>query len=221
MRIPHARPTRVGRRFIDLDSDLTAAIVWTIEAGWTRAVRRAEVNRQTDEVTITECLRDGMRAALLDCCFPWAKTMIVAPGTESRSAPELTVPDGRTDIPMFLTNVFEKLKEHDPHAIVECKRVAEGDTTLAREYVVEGVDRFKTEKYGENHSNGFMVGYVISGSRRGVVNGINSYLHGRSRILELLDQGRVEAVPNCWLSEHPRRHGRSSILLHHSMLLVS
>jgi hypothetical protein len=32
--------------------------------------------------------------------------------------------------------------------------VAEGDTTLAREYVVEGIDRFRTGKYAENHIRG-------------------------------------------------------------------
>ena len=164
--------------------------------------------------------KDAMRAALVDYCFPWAKTMIVAPGTESRSTPGLTSPDGRTDIPVYLINVFEKLGEHDPHAIVECKRVAEGDTTLTREYVVEGVDRFGTGKYAGNHSKGFMVGYVLSGSRRGVVDGINAYLRARFRIREVLDEGPLGAILNCWLSEHPRRNGIRSILLHHSMLSV-
>ena len=161
-----------------------------------------------------------MRAALLQNRLPWAKTMIVAPGTESRSVPQLTAPDGRTDIPLFLTNVFAKLREHDPHAIVECKRVAEGNTSLAREYVVEGVDRFKSGKYGENHSNGFMVGYVISGSRQGVVKGINAYLQGQSRIGEILDERPARAVANCWISEHSRQPGKMPIALHHSMLLV-
>ena len=117
--------------------------------------------------------------------------------------------------------MFAKLREHDPHAIVECKRVAEGDTYLAREYVVEGVDRFKTGKYGENHANGFMVGYVISGTKTGVVDGINAYLRGRSRNCEILVSGRDGAISKCWLSEHPRRHGRTPILLHHTMLVVS
>lgn len=220
MRIPHARPTTVGRKLINLDSDLIAAIVCTIEAGWALAVNRVEVHAKADEVTITECLRDAMRAALLHHRFAWRKSMIVAPGTESRSLPDMTVPDGRTDIPLFLTNLFVKLAEHDPHAIVECKRVAEGNTTLAREYVVEGVDRFKTGKYGENHANGFMVGYVIAGSPTGVVKSINAYLLGRSRVSDILHSGQVGALSNRWLSEHPRPHGALPILLHHSMLLV-
>ena len=205
---------------IDLDSDLTAAIVRTIEAGWTIAAGRIEVHSGANEVAITECLRDAMRAALLQNGLPWAKTMIVAPGTESRSVPQLTAPDGRTDIPLFLTSVFAKLREHDPHAIVECKRVAEGDTSLARQYVVEGVDRFKIGKYGANHSNGFMVGYVISGSRRGVVKGVNAYLRGQFRNSEILDERSPRAVYNCWISEHSRQSGKMAIALHHSMLLV-
>lgn len=195
-----------------------AAVVQTIEAGWPIALARPEVTTVADEVTITECLRDAMRAALTLHRLPWRKTMIVGPGTESRSRAGMVSPDGRTDIPLFLTRVFSRSGEHDPHAILECKRVAEGDAKLAREYVVEGVDRFGSGKYGENHRRGFMLGYVLSGSAQGVVDAINRYLAGRSRSAEAL--ATAAALSNAWESEHPRV-GRGAIALHHSMLIIA
>jgi hypothetical protein len=160
-----------------------------------------------------------MREALRVHNLPWRKTMIVAPGSESRSQPGMTAPDGRTDPPLYLTRVYARSGEHDPHAIIECKRVAAGDTDLAREYVVEGVDRFRTGKYSENHARGFMVGYVLAGPPEAVVDGINRYLTGRKRLEELLERPR-SSVTQRWVSRHARAVPNEPISLHHAMLVV-
>lgn len=107
---------------------------------------------------MTERLRDGMRSAVKNASW----NLIILPGTESRSKSSVLLPDGRTDIPLMMIEVFSRTQEHDPHAIIECKRIAGSDTHLCREYVVEGIDRFASGKYGENHAVGFMVGYVLS-----------------------------------------------------------
>ena len=218
MRLPLGQSAAVGRRFIDLSPELTVAVIRTVEAGWPLALARPEVTAAADEVTITECLRDAMRAALVQHRFPWRKTMIVAPGTESRSRAGMVSPDGRTDIPLFLTRVFARSGEHDPHAILECKRVADGDAGLAREYVVEGIDRFRTGKYAENHRRGFMIGYLLSGTPQGVIDAVNRYLAGRSRHFEALaPAGTYQAI---WESEHPRTGG-GPIALHHAILAIA
>jgi hypothetical protein len=59
-----------------------------------------------------------MRAALVERGLPWRKTMAVLPGTDSRSKEGMVSPDGRTDIPLFLTRVFARSGEHDQHAII-------------------------------------------------------------------------------------------------------
>lgn len=220
MRLPLGQSTAVGRAFIDLSPELTLAVVRTVEAGWPIALARPEITPQADEVTITECLRDAMRAALVQHRLPWRKTMIVAPGTESRSRTGMVSPDGRTDIPLFLTRIFARSGEHDPHVILECKRVAEGDAGLAREYVVEGIDRFSTGKYAENHRRGFMIGYLLSGSAQGVVEAVNRYLAGRSRHAEALGPSGVGIALAAWESKHPRSSG-GPIALHHAMLAVA
>ena len=221
MRLPRARPSAIGRTFINLDDELTAAVVRTIEAGWELALSRPEIKPEADEVTITECLRDAMRAALSQKGFPWCKSMIVAPGTESRSRPGMTAPDGRTDIPLYLTFIFARSGEHDPHVILECKRLAQGNTTLARNYVVEGIDRFRTGKYAENHARGFMIGYVITGTRPAVVSGINNYLAGRSRHAEVLYPSNIQGLSDGWISKHPRHTGRLHVTLYHAMLTIA
>ncbi|WP_149539269.1 hypothetical protein [Siccirubricoccus phaeus] len=219
MRIPFGQSAAIGRTFINLNTELTVAILRTVEAGWELAAKREVVHPGADEVAITETLRDAMREALALRRLPWRKTMIVAPGSESRSRPGMTAPDGRTDIPLYLTRIFARSGEHDPHVIIECKRVAAGDTDLAREYVVEGIDRFRNGKYCENHARGFMVGYVLSGSPAAVVNGINSYLTGRKRLAELLSLAGAPELAG-WMSEHDRVTPNVPILLHHSMLVV-
>lgn len=219
MRLPLGQSAALGRTFIDLTPELTLAVLRTLEAGWPIPLARPEVTPQADEVTITECLRDAMRVALTQYRFPWRKTMIVAPGTESRSSAGMVSPDGRTDIPLFFTRVFVRSGEHDPHVILECKRVAEGDAALARGYVVEGIDRFRTGKYAGNHRRGFMIGYVILGTGTAVVTGVNCYLSGRSRHTENLEPATLAAGTG-WKSEHPRV-AEGNIVLHHAMLAVA
>ena len=70
--------------------------------------------------------------------------MVVLPGTGSRSRWDLDRLDGRTDIPILLVAILGTLGDHDPHHCAE--------------YVREGIDRFRTGKYGAHHATGFMAG---------------------------------------------------------------
>ncbi len=218
MRIPYDPPAPLGREFIELAPEVVAAILLTLSAGWLQACEFSDVNAQAGEVLMTERLRDGMRGELKSKTCPWRKTLIVLPGTESRSRSGVLIPDGRTDIPLMLIEVFLRTAEHDPHAIIECKRIAGSDTHLCREYVVEGIDRFATGKYGENHAIGFMVGYVLSGTGTESVNGINAYLMRRSRKKECLSLAGVCSASPSWESCHSRAKSLTPIRLHHAFL---
>jgi hypothetical protein len=133
----------------------------------------------------------------------------------------MSTPDGRTDIPLLLIQIFRRSSEHDPHAIVECKRIAEGDATLVREYVSEGIDRFCTGKYASNHSRGFMAGYVLAGGPDGAVEQINRYLTKCRRSAERLNPSTITAPLNAWMSKHPRAASGTTVELNHAMLLIS
>ena len=162
---------------------------------------------------MTERLRDGMRSAVKDASW----NLIILPGTESRSKSSVLLPDGRTDIPLMMIEVFLRTQEHDPHAIIECKRIAGSDTHLCRECVVEDIDRFSSGKYGENHAVGFMVGYVLSGASADAVDGVNAYLTRVFRSAEQLSVDDVTSDPT-WYSSHLRAKPSSPIGLHHSFL---
>lgn len=216
MRIPDESNGAIGREFITLWPEIIAAILLTLQSGWTVAGVTA-AHSAAGEVEITERLRDGMRKTLNAGRLPWSKSFLIAPGTESRSTLAVATPDGRTDIPVYLIKVFLQYCEHDPHAIIECKRLDGSDTHLCREYVVEGVDRFRSGKYAENHAAGFMAGYLIRGDAPEAATGVNAYLSRVARIPEHLSPSDVVEEPAFWRSSHARSVPRPPINLHHAL----
>ena len=225
MKLPRDVPVIAGRPFIELAPETSAAILRTVKAGWALALKSPDVNVGAAEVPMTERLRDGMRSVLNGSDLPWGRTMVVLPGTESRSRPDVLLPDGRTDIPILWIEIFLRSGEHDPHAIIECKRIAGGDTYLCREYVVNGIDRFRTGKYAGNHAAGFMAGYLIAGDASAAARGVNRYLnagHGNHapRHDEKLKPSTLVAEPWAWESRHPRE-AAPTVVLHHAFLPAS
>ena len=210
------RPGALGQQFIDIRGERCDAILQILDSGWKRALASPNAHPKAGEVEITECLRTGMREALAETTADWGRKMTVLPGTESRSTTAIATPDGRTDIPIFFQDIREELGEHDPHAIVECKRVAGSDTGLCREYVLHGIDRFKTGKYAGNHSVGFMAGYLLSGHAETATEGINKYLTGRGCQTEQLVPSRIPNAPWARSSRHSRPKPASPIDLYHA-----
>ena len=204
---------------LDLGPDLTFVILRTIEAGWDRTCPLPNVDSETDEVEITEHLRDGMRKALKDDRFPWGSELLVLGGTETRSSSDVWRPDGLIDIPIIHINLFQLFHDHDPHAIIECKRIAGSNPALCRLYVLEGIDRFATRKYGRQHQCGFMIGYLIAGNAHDSTSCINRYLVSKGRASEMIASSNV--IPKwTWVSFHNRSISSDSITLHHVFLKV-
>ena len=167
---------------------------------------------------MTEHLRDGMRDALTNGREAWCMKMTVLPGTESTS-PNRRIPDGLTDIPLLFTDLRERLHDHDPQAVIECKRIAENQPTLCRRYVDLGVDdRFRSGKYSSRHVVGFMVGYLLGGTAVGAVERINQRLSKRLGGAEILRTCTV--IDEAWTrsSQHQRQNGLAPISLHHAFL---
>lgn len=208
------RSTRASRS-VDIGRDRCATILLVLKGGWERALMQSRVQSGTEEEEITECLRDGMRKTLHEGVVKDGRRIAVLPGTESRSSPDIPKPDGRTDIPVFFNRIHELLGEHDPHAIIECKRVAGSRADLCRHYVVKGIDRFAKGKYASNHVVGFMAGYLVSGDAASAVSRINRYLTGRKRPSEHLGPSSILNEPWTQSSRHPRPTPLVSIDIHH------
>ena len=208
----------IGQQPIDINTERSDAILQILDEGWQKASTSPVVHSGGGEVDITEQLRVGMRAALKIKRAAWRRKMTILPGTESRSSPSLPRPDGRTDIPIFFSDIREEYDEHDPHAIVECKRVAGNRAYLCREYVVEGIDRFVTGKYAGNHAAGFMAGYLLSDDAQAATAGINRHLSRKGRQSEHLGPCSVPGEPGARRrsSRHPRKAPRRPITLHHA-----
>ena len=210
MKLPTEDRNVAGER-IELGPDLVATVLRVIEEGWVRA--KAMGATATDlERPLTERLRRGMRTAKSR-----PESIIVQRGAESLSSQAALVPDGLTDIPLFFLEIYLQSSVQDPHAIIECKRIAGTDTDLCREYVVNGIDRFRDGKYSSRHRAAFMVGYVLLGTIDDAANGVNKYLAGRQRPTERLATSTV--VAGSWLRES--RHQRLAhglIVLHHAFL---
>lgn len=217
MKLPFNVTDTAGRQFINLSPDIATVILRTVKAGWMLALKSPDLYSCAGEVEITERLRDGMRQALNYERGALGSKMVVLSGTESRSRPEILVPDGRTDIPILWIEIFLRFGEHDPHAIIECKRIAGDNTNLCREYVVEGIDRFRTGKYSGTHSIGFMAGYLIAGNANAAMLGVNRYLKFKSRLAENLKPSNLISQSWAWRSCHPRTTN-SPIELHHAFL---
>ena len=221
MRIPHEDKVTTGQGLIPLSDEIVAAILLTLEAGWKIASAYPEVNATAGEVVITKRVRYGMRQALDSNEFQWSKEMTVLPGTESRSRSEVLTPDGRTDISIFMIQIRLQYQAHDPHAIIECKRIAGSHTNLCRLYVVKGIDRFQTGQYAGNHSVGFMVGYLLSNDAAAAVSGINRYLTNKGRYEERLNASNLIGETWAWGSNHPRTNALSPIELHHAFFRLN
>ena len=201
-----------------LQKTIRAALVKLIDTGWKSATQEMVGRAGQAEVETTEYLRDGMRDATRHL-GSFGRQVTVAPGTESRSSRKTRRPKGITDIPIYLRAIREEYDDHDPHAIVECKRISGSNANLCREYVVEGIDRFRMGKYAERHAYGFMAGYVVSGDGAAAVCGVNRYLKGRGRKEEQLSRSDAARTLDCWQSQHDRVTGREPIHLEHVFLM--
>ena len=206
----------IGQQPIDINAERSDAILQILDEGWEKASTSPLVHSGAGEVEITEQLRAGMRTALTTKRAAWRRKMTILPGTESRSSPSRPRPDGRTDIPIFFSDIREEYDEHDPHAIVECKRIAGNRADLCREYVVEGIDRFVTGKYAGNHAVGFMAGYVLSDDAKAATAGINRHLTRKGRQSEHLGPCSAPGAPWAKTSRHTRQDPRTPITLHHA-----
>lgn len=190
-----------------------------LSAGWRHAAVLDERNAASDEISLTQCLRKGMITELSTRRDAWCKEMTILPGTETQSASSLLKPDGLTDISIHLQDIRERHGEHDPHAIIECKRVSKDDATLCRRYVACGIDRFASGKYAIRHATGFMVGYVISGCVRAAVDKINLRLTRIKRYAERLEESGMTGTAWTCFSRHPRPKAHVAIELHHAFFV--
>ena len=112
---------------------------------------------------------------------------------------------------------------------VECKRLhvttASGFSSLIPEYVNEGMIRFITGVYSQNHSKGGMIGYVMDANITEAMRKIKNKIEMNSNCLQLLPQQGTE-IPSSVLKDYPYSadtyHTRTSgeFVIHHILLVT-
>ena len=181
-----------GGTFIELSVAQVAMVLQIIGRGWSRALEQSALTADLHERKMTRWLIPGMRRSVPD------SGVTIQRGTETAGA---AIPD----ICISFQRIREDQDEHEPHAVVECKRVSGDDPDLCRLYVINGIDRFATGKYGAKRARGFMAAYVTSGTPREAADGVNRYLRGHREGAEyLVDERRPVATFSVWASSHSR-----------------
>lgn len=218
---------RRGREPLDLDSDLTILILRLIKRGWELAYKSAVLHRGCEERLMTEFLLQGMRSHLEPrwgsaegSSVEWRQNVTVARGTEVPPRRGHSGVVGIPDISVYFHDIRVRQNYHDPHALIECKKLSPSSARLCKLYVVEGMDRFASGKYAADHSVGFMVGFLLQGGVPSAVERINGFARDELGPCEIL----VPADLRCSHPVHTSRHPRSTlsfpVAVHHTFLRV-
>ena len=218
MKVPTGFSSAGERGIADIYKSVPLTILCLMKHGWEKAVAKSTVNSDLEEVKITARFREGMIEVLKDGLFHLGREILVARGTETSSHKDPYRATGLSDIAIYFTGIREKLDDHEPQAIVECKRISAKGSDLARLYVVEGINRFRDGKYAGDLPYGFMVGYLLCGDVDSAVRLINHHLENRGRTSEGLATSSL--IEEAWArySRHPRPEIGRDIHCHHAFL---
>ena len=218
---------RRGRQPLDLELGLTVLILRLIKAGWDAVCRDGHVDSGCDEREMTEVLLEGMRSHLDSRrgsangdSVEWRDNITVARGTEVAPGRGHSGVRGIPDIAVYFHDIRVRRNDHDPHAVVECKRVSGSRLRLCQLYVFRGIDRFVSGKYAGHHSVGFMIGYLLEGSVSMAVDGINAYLSNGLRPSEVLIPFDSQCLDSVHISRHARPMLSTPVVIHHTFLRV-
>lgn len=159
--------TPVGQPSFDLSEDQLATVVDLLCRGV--AAARPLVTLGMLEVPITILVKKAMRRLKKQLCL----TNLEITGEfelldTSNVAPEVL---GRIDI---ILRFLHQFGDEEAYLAIECKRVANGESTLNQRYVTQGVNRFATGQYATGHHWGMMLGYVLKPPVATLVAGIDA-----------------------------------------------
>lgn len=174
---------------------------------------------------MTEALLESMRSHLhsrgrsaMGSSVERREKVTVARGTEvppNRGQSGLL---GIPDIAIYFHDFRVSLNYHDPHAVIECKRISCSRPQLCRLYVHQGIERFISGKYARDHCVGFMIGYLLDGGIPSAVELINGYLKNDFPASEILVVSDSECSHSVYISRHSRPTLPDPVVVHHTFL---
>jgi len=122
-------------------------------------------------------------------------------------------PIGRADLQVFST---ERFRHRERYFIIECKRI-DGNLTLNREYIDEGIRRFvgKMPKYTSYYKMNCMLGFVVKNidiSKN--VDCINQLLQNDYSDIHVQDYLHAGPIPHTYISSHGEGGNERITLIH-------
>jgi hypothetical protein len=134
--------------------DVVATILDITVKAWPAVAAGGKVGPQSHEDEISDELRWEMDAE--------KKRRRPVPHLRFERETQSDLPDKSRDVGLIDVFVIYSFEQREYFAI-ECKRLKDADSALARLYVTEGVHRFVSGKYSLGHPYASMVGFVCSG----------------------------------------------------------
>ena len=143
--------------------DIIATVLDITVTAWKEVLRKEEICATSSEPDIAGCL--GRAMIIEKNKRPGIKSQLrIEEEVGTRSSPEITRTDGRIDIKIIYS--FDEAEYFG----MECKRVSSKDSRLAKQYILGGMMRFVTGKYGLGHNWGALLAFVIDGNPAESVN---------------------------------------------------
>ena len=107
--------------------------------------------------------------------------------------------------------------ERDSYFGAECKRLEENNPRLCDLYIKNGICRYLSGKYGEKCSAGSMIGYILMGNTKNVIDEVKIKVNNLPNIFSKMQ--KAEDVNN-WFTEHYTSiHDRETVIspfqIHH------
>ena len=142
--IPHSDSGSVSGTSTVFLEDLIATVLSITVTAWPEALASGEINTGSCEPDIAGSLGKAMiaekkrRAGL-------AEQLRIEEEVGTRSNDTVIRTDGRIDIKIIYS------WDEDEYFGMECKKISSGDKEFAKKYVLDGMMRFVTGKYGRGH----------------------------------------------------------------------
>jgi len=122
-------------------------------------------------------------------------------------------PIGRADLQVFST---ERFRHRECYFIIECKRV-DGNLTLNREYIDEGIRRFvgQTPKYPSYYRMNCMMGFIVKNiSVSKNVDYLNQLLQDDYIDIHVQEYLHTWEIPSTYISSHGQDETERVTLIH-------
>lgn len=191
----------VGRPELPIKPGIVRTVLDLIVAGAKGLCVKKVVTPSMHEDRISEQLDQEMRAAhrgTASDIVNWAMRPDIP------TSHKATIQIGEADFTFYWDQIP---RDPDRYLAVEAKKLRGKYSSLASEYVNEGVLRFVNGKYGRGHDHGIMMGYIVVAPLSNAISSIETAMDKR----KVKTRECLKFSPNSSLCTHPHTYHSSHL----------